>query len=407
MSSYPMNGAGLDGTNGALPLEARAYAALRTLSHIGREALEEGEPVHLPLNLGLNDGTYMPEACVRVLALNCHRAALRNYPTAGNDNLRRAIARTDGVTPDHVFLHQGSGPILKQVIPELVRARIKASPLRIAKHLLAKNGYPIITPLFTYGKVPGKAVEKGLTVRAMATGPEQGFRVTADQVEAELKRGPGVVYIVNPNNPTGNVMISREELEPLIAAWPEATFWIDEAYVQYCDESHQRFAPLVMRYPNLMVSRTFSFAYGLAGVKAGYLLASPEIVAAENKRLTDYRLGKLVEDLCVAALNDDEHLPWLRRVCASERAVLQAGLEKHGIEVFPSETNFVLCRFKDGRKGADLKKKLAERQIAIKVMSAFAGEGFEPYFRVTLGLAHENRHFLGAVDEILGDGAPV
>lgn len=390
-----------------LPLEARAYAALRALSHLGREALEEGEPVLLPLNLGLNDGTYMPEACVRVLGLHCHRAALRNYPTAGNDQLRQAIAAADGVTPEHVFLHHGSGPILKQVVPELIARSIKASPLRVAKHLLAKSGYPIITPAFTYGKVPGKAVEKGLTVRAMPTGPEQGFRVSAEQIEAELRRGPGLVYIVNPNNPSGNVMITREELEPLIAAWPEATFWVDEAYVQYCEDDHQRFAPLVPRYPNLLVSRTFSFAYGLAGIKVGYLLARPELVSAENAKLTDYRLGKLAEDLCVAAVEDEEHLPWLRRVCANERAVLKAGLEKHGVEVFPSVTNFVLCRFKDGRTGADLKKKLAERQIAIKVLSPFGGQDMKPYFRITLGLAHENRYLLAAIDEVLAGGAPV
>lgn len=386
------------------PLEARAYAALRALSHIGREALEEGDEVQLPLNLGLNDGTYMPEACVRVLAQHCHRAALRKYPTAGNDALRRAIARTDGVTPDHILLHHGSGPLLKQVVPGLIEGAIKRSPVRIAKHLLSKSGFPIITPLFTYGKVPGKAAERKLAVRAMPAGPDNGFRVTPAMIEAELKRAPGIVYIVNPNNPTGNVMIDRLELEPLIAAWPEALFWVDEAYVQYCDDEHQRFAPLVMRYPNLLVSRTFSFAYGLAGIKVGYLLAQPDLVRSENSKLTDYRIGKLAEDLCVAALSDEQHLPWLREVCATQRAILRAGLERHGIEVFPSITNFVLCRFNDGRTGAALKAKLAERHIQIKTLSPFAGQDFAPWFRITLGLANENRKLLRVIDEIMATG---
>lgn len=386
------------------PLEARAYAALRALSHIGREALEEGDEVQLPLNLGLNDGTYMPEACVRVLAQHCHRAALRNYPTAGNDALRRAIARTDGVTPDHILLHHGSGPLLKQVLPSVIEAGIRRNPLRIAKHLLSRSGFPVITPLFTYGKVPGKAAERKLAVRAMPVGPDNGFRVTPAMIEAELKRAPGIVYIVNPNNPTGNVMIDRLELEPLIAAWPDAIFWVDEAYVQYCEDDHQRFAPLVMRYPNLMVSRTFSFAYGLAGIKVGYLLGQPDLVRSENSKLTDYRIGKLAEDLCVAALNDEEHLPWLREVCATQRALLRAGLERHGIEVFPSVTNFVLCRFHDGRTGAALKAKLAERHIQIKVLSPFAGADFAPYFRITLGLANENRKLLRVIDEIMAAG---
>lgn len=369
----------------------------------GVEPLEElGLEVKLPLNLGLNDGTYMAEACVGVLRKSLHRAALRNYPSAGNDELKRAIARVDGVAPENIFLHNGSGPILKQIIPALIKREIMSSPVRIARHLAFKNGYPIITPLFTYGKVPGKAADQGLTVHAMATGPDQGFRVTADQIEVHLKKQDGLVYIVNPNNPSGNVMIDRAELEPLFAKYPNSVFWVDEAYVQYCDPSHELFAPLVPKYPNLFVSRTFSFAYGLAAAKVGYVLGEPEFLKSEEKKLTDYRIGKLNEELCVAALGDPDHLPWLRRVCADQRAVIAERLGHHGIEVFPSVTNFVLCRFTDNRTGADLKAKLAERKIAIKVMSPFAGTRFDSYFRVTLGLAHENQYFLDAVDEVLG-----
>lgn len=369
----------------------------------GVEPLEEaGLEVKLPLNLGLNDGTYMAESCVAVLRRACHRAALRNYPSAGNDDLKRAIARLDGVGMEHIFLHNGSGPILKQIIPALVKQQITSSALRIARHVISKNGYPIVTPLFTYGKVPGKAADQGLTVHAMPTGPERGFRVTADQVETHVKKQDSIVYIVNPNNPSGNVMIDRAELEPLIAKYPGSTFWVDEAYVQYCDPSHETFSSLVPKYPNLFVSRTFSFAHGLAAAKVGYVLGEPEFLKTEDKKLTDYRIGKLNEELCVAALEDEDHLPWLRRVCAEQRAVLAEGLGRHGIEVFPSVTNFILCRFTDNRTGAELKAKLAERKIAIKVMSPFAGTRFDSYFRVTLGLAHENQYFLDAVDEILG-----
>lgn len=342
----------------------------------------------------------MPEACVRVLAARCHRTALRSYSHARHDGLRAAIAATDGVTPAHVFIHNGSGPILKQVIPEIIRRKIKQSPWRVVRHLLARNGYPIVTPLFTYSKVPAKAADVGLTVRALATGPERGFRVRAGEIAAELRRQPSLVYLVHPNNPSGNVMISRDELEPVIAAHPDSTFWIDEAYVQYCPDEHTSFAPLVPRYANLCVSRSFSFAYGLAGAKVGYMLAAPELVAAEDRRLTEYRIGELAEALCVAALGDREHLVWLRGECERARASLRAGLERHGIEVFPSLTNFSLCRFRDGRSGAALKAGLAARGVEIKAFSPFAGVSFEPYFRVTLGLAHEHERLLAALAEV-------
>ena len=91
-------------------------------------------PVQLPLKLGLNDGTYMPAACVKVLRHHASPVGLRHYASADNTQLRQAIAATDGVTPDHLFVHNGSGPILRQVTEHVIRASIKASPLRVMRH---------------------------------------------------------------------------------------------------------------------------------------------------------------------------------------------------------------------------------------------------------------------------------
>ena len=148
----------------------------------------EARGIALPLNLGLNDGTYMPAACIDVLQRNAHRLGLRNYTTANNDPLREVIAEIDGVTPEHVFLRNGSGPILKQVVPHIIKSSIKGSTRRVMRHLVNKNGFPIITPKFTYSKVPKKASELGLTVHLVELGPENGWTLDVAEIERRRRR---------------------------------------------------------------------------------------------------------------------------------------------------------------------------------------------------------------------------
>ena len=362
--------------------------------------------IELPLNLGLNEGTFQPKACLGVLEQFGHRTSMRRYTSADNDALREAISRIDGVPPECVFLHNGSGPILKQVIPDLIKRSIKSSPARVLRHLINKSGYPIVAPKFTYGKVPGKAAAIGLTVHTLPCGPESGCRIDPDDIEAYVSKRDALVYIANPNNPTGKVMISIEELEPLIAKYPKSIFWVDEAYVHYIDpDQHDSFAPLVARYPNLFVMRTFSFAYGLAGARVGYLLTQPDEVMKQASKLTNYRVGMLSAQLAVAALEDPDHLDFLRQECKEQRAVYYEALSRYpGVEAFDSDTNFILCRFTDGRTGTWLADELDKRGIHIKTIGSHCGHTFETYFRITLGLEHENRFLIAQLDELIGIG---
>ncbi len=360
--------------------------------------------VALPLNLGLNDGTYAPQRCLDVFRQFTQRTDLRNYGSPENGPLREAIARYDSVDADNIYLHNGTGPILKQAIPYLLKRRVLASPRRILRHAVSRAGYPIITPRFTYSKVPKKAAEGGMHVDMLPLDPGDDFRFDVDRLARRLERGPGLVYIVNPNNPTGNVLIQREELVPLLQRFPETRFWIDEAYVHYIDPSeHDYFAPLIPRFPNLMVSRTFSFAFGLAAVRIGYLLAKPSFIAELEKQVTDYRLGTLQEQLGVAALEDPDHLPFVRQATQAARERLYEGLGQFaGIQSFPSKANFILCRFTDGRRGAELKAKLTRRQIGIKAFDPANGQTYDPYFRLTIGLPAENELLLANMAEVLG-----
>ncbi len=355
------------------------------------------------LNLGLNDGTYCPQAVLDVLKSFDARTSLRNYTSPENDPLREAIARKDGVTPDHLYLANGSGPILKQTVPGFIRAQIKAAPSRIFKHVMFKEGYPIITPRLTYFKVPGKAMGLGLTVHLVPLEPEDGFKLDVTKLADVLKKTDGFVYLANPNNPTGNLIVERDEIEQLVVDFPRSTFYIDEAYVQYVPQArHTPVTDLVPQHDNMMVGRTFSFAYGMAALRIGYLVTQPEHVKQLQAQVVDYRLGELQQAAGIAAVNDAEHLPFIQKASAEAIAYLRDGLTNiDGVQTFPSTANFLLCRLTDGRSGADIKAALKERGILIKAFAPIGEHSWDDYFRLTIGTPDENERLLTELRAVL------
>lgn len=354
------------------------------------------------LNLGLNDGTLAPQAVVEALSAFNARESFRNYGTPRHDPVRACIAKADGVDPEQVFLHNGTGPILKLALPLLVRKRLLSSPRRLLRHAVARDGYPLYTPRWTYSKIPKKAAESGLSVKYLSLRPERAFRLDLTELRRKLSHRPGIVYLVNPNNPTGNLLFEPEEMARLISDFPESRFWIDEAYVQYADPSVPRCSAWVRRFDNVLVSRSFSFAYGMAALRIGYLMAPPKFVQALESKVTDYRLGLVQEAATIAALEDREHLPDLRERCEQGRSQLHEGLAPfEGIHSFPSTTNFVFCRRTDGQDAATLGQALAQRGILIKCFEPYGGFDNRPFFRITLGLPHENDQLLATMREIL------
>jgi hypothetical protein len=157
------------------------------------------------LNLGLNDGTYMPEACTQVLRDFAHTLGLRNYSTSDNRPLCEAIARVDGCKAENVFLHNGSGPILKQVVPSIIRSQIKSSPLRVARHLLWKTGFPTVAGSLTYGKVPVKAMELGLRVEMDLRNEKINYKVR----EHSLAKVPFILVAGRKEAEDGTLSVRR------------------------------------------------------------------------------------------------------------------------------------------------------------------------------------------------------
>lgn len=355
----------------------------------GRRGSDHMEP---EVDLSLNNGNLCPEACVDRIKSYADREAMRRYSEIDNLPLKQAVAGRDGVSAKHVYLANGSGPLLKQCIPHVIRSNIKSSAFKTARHLINGMGFPLLTATFTYSKVPQQGRRNGLSVRLLPMTPETGMRVSPDDIAAELMRQDSFVYLCNPNNPTGQLTLAREPLIALLERFPGSRFWIDEAYVQYLElADYQPVSDLVVKYPHLMVSRSFSFAYGLAAARIGYLIASPELVATFEGQGTGYKLGLLQQDLALAALADTTHLPEVRRRAAEGRATVGAAMRAElGVEVFDSSTNFILARFTDGRTGAALADAMLRRGVRIKTFTPVEATSFESFFRITLGTSAEN-----------------
>lgn len=355
------------------------------------------------LDLGLNEGIWCPDACQDVMRHYTGREALRAYSSPDNDDLLDAIAESDRVDRDCILLGQGSGPLLSTGVRFFVETAIKRSPVRVAKWVLGRRPYGAVTGQFTYFKLMKHVVKGGLGLRRLPNGPESAFHLHLPDVKAMLKHRPGLVYVCNPNNPTGQLMLRRHEIVELLEAFPDSTVWVDEAYVQFMDpDAYEPMGDLAGRYDNLVVSRTFSFAYGLAAARVGYLLGPAEAVRTLRAKNTRYGLGALPEALAVAALRDTEHLPRLRAHVQASVAEIRQALDVPGVETFPTHTHFVFGRFTDGRRsGAWLHDALLARNIRIRQFEPVEGDRFDAYFRINVGTPEENALLCAHLAEVL------
>jgi histidinol-phosphate aminotransferase len=349
-----------------------------------------------PIDMALNHGTYCSRRCLDVLRRYDGITSLRIYPSEGNTDLIETIARTHGVSAENILVDNGSGPILKSVIPFLIERNIKSSPLRMIRYLLKRTAYPIFTPRFTYSKVPLGGLRHGLRCVWLPLNFETKFSLDLRGMRSQLRNCDGLVYLANPNNPTGNILVTPEQLRPFLLEFPRSWFFIDEAYLEYVPERERlSVARMVKDHANLVVLRSFSFAYGMASTRIGYAVMPKRLVKDVTAKITPHRVGQLAAELAMAALRDPEHLPFVERTTAAERAKLMAGIAQcDALEPFPSQTNFILCRVRPPWTAKRVYDELMASGIKVKVFETIGEERFDDYFRVTVGLDWENARFL-------------
>src|SRR5215211_1473421 len=298
-----------------------AYAAGRPALALARERVAPAAAERI-VRLSSNENPYGPspralKAMSDAFPLSCR------YPDEHADRLIEALAKTNSVDSDQILLGDGSGEILK-----LCAAAFTGSS---ADTLVAAD--PTFEALLQYASVDGARV-----VKVPLT---SDFSHDLPQMAAAAKRG--LVYICNPNNPTASIT-PKDEVREFIAKLPaETMILVDEAYFHYADSPEfESVIPLIKDHPNLVVARTFSKIYGMAGLRCGYCMAQRETI----ERMRPHQPWDSVNIMALAAarasLQDPEQVTNGRRLNAETRAFVRRELDAMDFEQIPSQANFVM-----------------------------------------------------------------
>jgi histidinol-phosphate aminotransferase len=336
-----------------------------------------GEQPKLPnlVKLNTNEHPYGPSP----RALEAVRAeatdSLRLYPDPNADRLKAAIATFHGVTPDQVFVGNGSDEVLAHTFQALL-----------------KHDAPLLFPDITYSFYPVYCGLYGVQYRQVPL--TDSFEIRVD----DYRQPNGGIIFANPNAPTGR-LLALTEIERLLQANADSVVVVDEAYIDFGGATA---IPLVARYPQLLVVRTLSKSHALAGLRVGYAVGHPDLIEAlvrVKDSFNSYPLGRCAIAGATAALEDRAYFEAMRDKVIATRAQLVAELTALGFEVLPSAANFVFAHHPN-RNGAELTAQLRTRSILVRHFKTPAR--IAPYLRITVGTDAQCAALITALKAILG-----
>jgi histidinol-phosphate aminotransferase len=310
----------------------------------------------------------------KALAVLAEAARLLNrYPDGGAHRLRGALADRWKVTPDQIILGNGSDEIiglLARVFLSSGDEAIMADQTFPIYHMevAAAHGVPVVIPL-------------------------KGWRHDLPAMAEAVTSRTRLLFVCNPNNPTGT-MVRASEVDALMARLPEHVIVVyDEAYYEYVrDRDFPDTLSYVKRKRNAVALRTFSKIYGLAGLRIGYAVTTPEITGYLNRVRPPFNVNSLAQRAALAALEDEEHVTRSRTMNQAEMSVVRDGLSSLGLHPLPSEANFLYVDV--GRDAREVFEALLREGIIVRHILG-------PMLRVTIGLPEENARFLQALKRVL------
>ncbi len=383
-----MSGAG-EGASGAGRIDwvARAMPGIR-----GLQPYQPGKPVaELERELGIADAVKLASnenpLGPSPLALAAARAVMdgiARYPEGSAPELRQALAARHRLDPAGITVGNGSNDCLDLI------ARAFLGPGRnavYAEHAFAV--YPISTRA------------AGAEGRPAPARPDDDPMPRGHDLEAmaqRVDRDTAVVFIANPNNPTGT-WLEAPQLRDFLHSLPRHVIAVvDEAYVEYARvPGYASAEPWLGELPNLIVTRTFSKVYGLAGLRVGYALSDPAVADLLNRVRQPFNVNLPGQAAAVAALGDEAHLERSLRCNREGLEALRRGLGDLGLRCLPSAGNFLCVDL--GRDAAAVDRGLLERGVIVRPLGPY---GLPRHLRITIGTAAENARLLTALEEVLG-----
>lgn len=355
----------------------RPYAPGKPLDELEREY-----GIQNAIKLASNENPLGPSARV-IDAIEQALPELARYPDGNGFALKQALSDSLQVPADWITLGNGSNDILELV------ARAFLSPATEAvfsEHAFAV--YPIVTQAIG-AKACVAAAHDG------SRGPQYGHDLEA--MSQCIHRNTRVVFIANPNNPTGT-WLQRDALRQFVDAVPAHVITvIDEAYFEYVTQAEYPDAvQWLQAYPNLLVTRTFSKAYGLASLRIGYGICQPELADVLNRVRQPFNVNHLAQVAALAALDDPAHLQQSVSLNTEGLAQFETGLQQLGLEAIPSVGNFITVDV--GRAAEPVYEALLHEGVIVRPVANYA---MPEHLRISVGLAEENLRALQALGKVL------
>ncbi len=312
-----------------------------------------------------------------VAALKRVIGSLHRYPDAACAALRARLSKKLDVAPESIMVGNGSD----ELIVLALRAFVDPDD-----HVV------VAQPTFLIYELQAKAC--GASV---STVPLRNYRYDLPAMRNAVTPHTKLVFIANPDNPTGTY-VTKRELDAFLRDLPgEILVFMDEAYYEFVDAAdYPQTIPYLKQGRSIIVSRSFSKAYGLAGLRVGYGIASPEVVAAINAVREPFNVNSLAQAAATAALDDAAYLARTRRLLQEGRRYLTKQLDALRVRHIPSATNFILVEL--GPRASEIAQALLSRGVMVREMS---GWKLSNCIRVTMGTMAENRRFVQTLKRCL------
>ena len=308
-----------------------------------------------------------------------HAPNIFRYPQNGNPRLNKAIAKRVGVAEENIISGNGSDEVIDLLI------RVKAEPSRdeILTYESCFSMYSLMSRLcgISFKQVPRDAGHKQ-PLKAMA---------------AAVTDKTAIVFVTTPDNPTGLAVTAKEFREMAMAIPKQTILAIDEAYIDFATPAEDYdMRPLLNEFPNIVLLRTFSKAFGLAGMRVGFGIMSSALAGYINRARAPFTVSLLAEEAAIAALSDDAFYNETLNVVHRGRKLFTDEIKAMGCEVLPSQSNFIM--FKPTSDAGKIFEELLKRGIIVRPLKSF---GLGEYIRVNMGTDRENKIFLENLQELL------
>lgn len=330
-----------------------------------------GEQVQMPglIKLNTNENPYGPSPKAVAAMREAAGDGLRKYSDPSNAVVKDAVARRFDLKPEQVFVGNSSDEVLAHTF-----------------HALLKHDLPLLSPDISYSFYPTYCSLYG--IEQVLVPLNERFEIDVE----DYKQPCGAIIIANPNAPTG-IALPLEKIEALAAAHPDQVVVIDEAYVDFGAQSA---VTLVDRYSNLLVIQTLSKSRSLAGLRVGFAVGHPDLIAGLERvknSFNCYPLGQVQQAGAVAALDDVAHMEQTSQAIIASRNWLTGHMQALGFEVLPSHANFIFARHPQ-HDGAQLAAALRERAILVR---HFKAARIDQFLRITIGTDAECAALISAL----------